>query len=237
MPAANPTSNETSMYQDMFDKQVALTLSKHQDLGIARLFERQLGSQAPPGRPPPGRAGPACPRRRRIRAVCIQAGTGDAARGCRRTLRRAEHERGDGTACRAIRRAGAADHSARRADAGHQSIGASRAGCLGDGVGAAHAAHRRRQPEPQSLRRQSGRGMERRPRGRRDRGVQRRPRDAAAHDLSCLRLDRERASATSPICSRIRPRYREAIAAGSNVQAYIDEHREVRLCHRSCLRE
>ena len=43
-------SNETGMYQDMFDKQVALTLSKHQDLGIARLFERQLGgkdAQAP----------------------------------------------------------------------------------------------------------------------------------------------------------------------------------------------
>jgi len=38
-----PVSNETSMYQDMFDKQVALTLSKRQDLGIARLFERQLG--------------------------------------------------------------------------------------------------------------------------------------------------------------------------------------------------
>jgi flagellar protein FlgJ len=36
-------SNETSMYQDMFDKQVALTLSKHQDLGISKLFERQLG--------------------------------------------------------------------------------------------------------------------------------------------------------------------------------------------------
>jgi flagellar protein FlgJ len=36
-------SNETGMYQDMFDKQVALTLSKRQDLGIARLFERQLG--------------------------------------------------------------------------------------------------------------------------------------------------------------------------------------------------
>ena len=38
-------SNETGMYQDMFDKQVALTLSKHQDLGIARLFERQLGGK------------------------------------------------------------------------------------------------------------------------------------------------------------------------------------------------
>jgi peptidoglycan hydrolase FlgJ len=40
-------SNETSMYQDMFDKQVALTLSKRQDLGIARLFERQLGGKSP----------------------------------------------------------------------------------------------------------------------------------------------------------------------------------------------
>ena len=42
------TSNETSMYQDMFDKQVALSLSKRQDLGIARLFERQLGGVLPP---------------------------------------------------------------------------------------------------------------------------------------------------------------------------------------------
>jgi flagellar protein FlgJ len=41
-----PDSNETGMYQDMFDKQVALSLSKHQDLGIARLFERQLGGKA-----------------------------------------------------------------------------------------------------------------------------------------------------------------------------------------------
>ncbi len=47
-------SNETSMYQDMFDKQVALTLSKHTDLGIARLFERQLGgktAETAPGSP------------------------------------------------------------------------------------------------------------------------------------------------------------------------------------------
>jgi flagellar protein FlgJ len=52
--AGELTSNETSMYQDMFDKQVALTLSKHQDLGIARLFERQLGGQAAPGAPAAG---------------------------------------------------------------------------------------------------------------------------------------------------------------------------------------
>jgi flagellar protein FlgJ len=51
------TSNETSMYQDMFDKQVALTLSKRQDLGIARLFERQLGG----GKSPPGAAAGAHP--------------------------------------------------------------------------------------------------------------------------------------------------------------------------------
>src|SRR5271167_3056574 len=45
----DPSSNETGMYQDMFDKQVALTLSKRQDLGIARLFERQLGGGKLPG--------------------------------------------------------------------------------------------------------------------------------------------------------------------------------------------
>jgi flagellar protein FlgJ len=45
-----PSSNETGMYQDMFDKQVALTLSKRQDLGIARLFERQLGGKAADGK-------------------------------------------------------------------------------------------------------------------------------------------------------------------------------------------
>jgi peptidoglycan hydrolase FlgJ len=41
-------SNETNMYQDMFDKQVALTLAKRQDLGIARLFEHQLGGKTQP---------------------------------------------------------------------------------------------------------------------------------------------------------------------------------------------
>jgi peptidoglycan hydrolase FlgJ len=50
-------SNETGMYQDMFDKQVALTLSKRQDLGIARLFERQLGGKAAQTEP----AAPAAP--------------------------------------------------------------------------------------------------------------------------------------------------------------------------------
>jgi flagellar protein FlgJ len=55
--AGEPASNETGMYQDMFDKQVALTLSKRQDLGIARLFERQLGGgKSPSGQAPPAAA-------------------------------------------------------------------------------------------------------------------------------------------------------------------------------------
>jgi peptidoglycan hydrolase FlgJ len=58
-------SNETSMYEDMFDKQVALTLSKHTDLGIARLFERQLGAKtaeaAPAAHSAPPRTGPQAP--------------------------------------------------------------------------------------------------------------------------------------------------------------------------------
>jgi flagellar protein FlgJ len=38
----DPDSNEMGMYQDMFDKQVALTISQHDDLGIGRLLKRQL---------------------------------------------------------------------------------------------------------------------------------------------------------------------------------------------------
>jgi peptidoglycan hydrolase FlgJ len=59
-------SNEMSMYQDMFDKQVALTLSKHQDLGIARLFERELKPDAsratPATAPPPPKSESTAPR-------------------------------------------------------------------------------------------------------------------------------------------------------------------------------
>jgi flagellar protein FlgJ len=42
-------SSERGMYEDMFDKQVALTLSQHQDLGFTRLLERQLGGGATRG--------------------------------------------------------------------------------------------------------------------------------------------------------------------------------------------
>ena len=55
------SSNETSMYQDMFDKQVALTLSKRQDLGIARLFERQLSGKTSPAAAAPGALSPLAP--------------------------------------------------------------------------------------------------------------------------------------------------------------------------------
>ena len=40
--------NEMSMYQDMFDKQIALTMSQHQDLGIAALLKRQTGGKGAP---------------------------------------------------------------------------------------------------------------------------------------------------------------------------------------------
>jgi flagellar protein FlgJ len=48
--AEETNSNEMSMYQDMFDKQVALSISQHTDLGISRLLKRQLaGKPAPAG--------------------------------------------------------------------------------------------------------------------------------------------------------------------------------------------
>jgi flagellar protein FlgJ len=42
----DPDSNEMGMYQDMFDKQVALTISQHTDLGIGSLLKRQLSGKA-----------------------------------------------------------------------------------------------------------------------------------------------------------------------------------------------
>jgi peptidoglycan hydrolase FlgJ len=43
--AEETTSNEMGMYQDMFDKQVALSISQHTDLGISRLLKRQLAGK------------------------------------------------------------------------------------------------------------------------------------------------------------------------------------------------
>ena len=42
-------SNEMGMYQDMFDKQVALSISQHADLGIGRLLKQQLAGKSAPG--------------------------------------------------------------------------------------------------------------------------------------------------------------------------------------------
>jgi peptidoglycan hydrolase FlgJ len=43
--AVETDSNEMGMYQDMFDKQVALSISQHADLGIGRLLKRQLSGK------------------------------------------------------------------------------------------------------------------------------------------------------------------------------------------------
>jgi peptidoglycan hydrolase FlgJ len=49
--AEETNSNEMGMYQDMFDKQVALSISQHTDLGIGRLLKRQLAGKPAPGAP------------------------------------------------------------------------------------------------------------------------------------------------------------------------------------------
>jgi flagellar protein FlgJ len=49
-------SNERGMYEDMFDKQVALALSHRDDLGFQKLLERQLGGGASTGVPSVGGA-------------------------------------------------------------------------------------------------------------------------------------------------------------------------------------
>jgi peptidoglycan hydrolase FlgJ len=52
--AEETDSNEMGMYHDMFDKQVALSISQHADLGIARLLKRQLGGKSAAGAIKPG---------------------------------------------------------------------------------------------------------------------------------------------------------------------------------------
>jgi peptidoglycan hydrolase FlgJ len=49
--AEETNSNEMGMYQDMFDKQVALSISQHADLGIGRLLKRQLAGKPAPAAP------------------------------------------------------------------------------------------------------------------------------------------------------------------------------------------
>jgi peptidoglycan hydrolase FlgJ len=50
-------SNEMGMYQDMFDKQIALTLSQHQDLGLGSLLTRQMAARAAAGAATPAATG------------------------------------------------------------------------------------------------------------------------------------------------------------------------------------
>jgi flagellar protein FlgJ len=62
--AGESDSNEMGMYQDMFDKQIALTMSQHQGLGLGSLLTRQLAAQAgadtkAPGALPPAQQAPA----------------------------------------------------------------------------------------------------------------------------------------------------------------------------------
>src|SRR5229473_7263567 len=45
--------NEMGVYQDMFDKQVALTISQHEDLGIGAILKRQLTGTPKPVSPQP----------------------------------------------------------------------------------------------------------------------------------------------------------------------------------------
>jgi flagellar protein FlgJ len=47
--AGTGDSNEMGMYQDMFDKQIALTMSQHQDLGLGSLLTRQMAARAAAG--------------------------------------------------------------------------------------------------------------------------------------------------------------------------------------------
>jgi flagellar protein FlgJ len=49
--------NEMGVYQDMFDKQVALTISQHQDLGIGAILKRQLSGKTAPAPPKTASAG------------------------------------------------------------------------------------------------------------------------------------------------------------------------------------
>jgi flagellar protein FlgJ len=53
--------NEMGVYQDMFDKQVALTISQHQDLGIGAILKRQLTGKTAPAAPKTASVGASAP--------------------------------------------------------------------------------------------------------------------------------------------------------------------------------
>jgi peptidoglycan hydrolase FlgJ len=59
----DPASNEMGMYQDMFDKQISLSLSQHGGLGLGTLLTRQLSSGAAPASTPASPASAPTPAR------------------------------------------------------------------------------------------------------------------------------------------------------------------------------
>jgi len=77
--AGESDSNEMGMYQDMFDKQIALTMSQHQDLGLGALLTRQIGANSAAGSVPPQSAADIGARPPGTRAAAFTAPVASAA--------------------------------------------------------------------------------------------------------------------------------------------------------------
>ncbi len=131
--AEETDSNEMGMYQDMFDKQVALNISQHADLGIGRLLKRQLaGKPATTVELSSGETAPAAPAAGAPTAAIAHS----PAEFVNRTMP-------------SIQRAASA--------LGVDPAGNAGAGRARNGVGPAHAARRRRHLQPQPVWHQGGR--------------------------------------------------------------------------------
>ena len=216
------TSNETSMYQDMFDKQVALTLSKHQDLGIARVFERQLGGQASAGSPAavtPAARSPVTPRADADARAALPSTSAVTAQHAAQfvqqvlpTIRRAAQALGInplGLLAQAALETGWGQRMPRTAD-GRPSLNIFGIKAGEEWNGARAVA--------ETVEFNGGLATQRRTAFRAYGSI-----EESVGDFANLLANS--------------PRYREAIAAGSSVQAYIDSIAKLRLCHRSGLRE
>lgn len=73
--AVGESDNEMGMYQDMFDKQIALTISQHQDLGLAALLTRQLAGTTPAAGPASTATGSATSATQSVSGVGQRAGS------------------------------------------------------------------------------------------------------------------------------------------------------------------
>ena len=187
-------SNETGMYQDMFDKQVALTLSKRQDLGIARLFERQLG----------GKAAGAARRRRRLRhrnaSSCPRAVLPDTRRPRRAAADRRESLRASRpNSCSRCCRPSAA----RPPLLGVNPLGMLAQAALETGWGQRMPRTADGNPSLNLFGIKAGERLERRARRGGYRGVQRRRGDAAPHRFSRLRLHRGERQRLRPLAHEL----------------------------------